>query len=187
VVQKIRKGRGETEDDPCPGGPWTSKRDANIEKVSESVRKNRCLSIRAVAELANIDKESVQQILHEHFNTKKVCLKMVPRILTPEQKETRMNILQNIENDPDFVRNVITCDESWLFQYDPETKRQSMHWKSKSNFKAMIIVFFDIRGIVHIDWVPEGHTINQVYYREFLTILLERVRRKRPEMWKKGS
>ena len=43
---------------------------------------------------------------------------------TPEQKEIRMNIcadiLQNIENDPDFLENVITCDESWFFQYDPE-------------------------------------------------------------------
>jgi hypothetical protein len=29
-------------------------------------------------------------------------------------------------------------------------------WKRKSNFKAMMIVFFDIRRIVHIDWMPEG-------------------------------
>jgi len=62
--------------------------------------------------------------------------------------------LENIENDPDFFQNVITCDETWIFQYDPETKRQSMYWKSpqsprkkkarmsKSKFKAMMIVFF---------------------------------------------
>jgi hypothetical protein len=51
----------------------------------------------------------------------------------------------------------------------------------------MLIVIFGIRGIVHIDWVPEGQTINQLYYKEVLTILHEGVRRKRPEMWKKGS
>ena len=61
--------------------------------------------------------------------------------------------LENIENDPDFFLNVITCDETWIFQYDPETKKQSMHWKSpqsprkkkarmsKSKLKAMMIVF----------------------------------------------
>jgi len=66
------------------------------------------------------------------------------------------DILQNNENDPNLVENVITCDESWLFQYDPESKCQSMHWKSsssprqkkaqqiKSKFKAMMIFFFDI-------------------------------------------
>jgi hypothetical protein len=39
-----------------------TKSDANIEKDGKIVQKNCCLSIRAVAELANIDKESVQQI-----------------------------------------------------------------------------------------------------------------------------
>ena len=113
-----------------------------------------------MAELINIDKETVQQILHNNFNVKKVCSKMVPRLLlTPEQKEIRMNIcadiLQNIENDPNFLGNVINCDESWFFQYDPESKLQSMHWKSprsprqkkarqsKSKFRAMTIVFSD--------------------------------------------
>jgi len=36
------------------------------------------------------------------------------------------DILQNIENDPKFLKNVITCDESWYFQYDPESKHQTM-------------------------------------------------------------
>lgn len=107
--------------------------------------------------------------------------------------------LKNIESDPNFLERVITCDESWFFTYDPETKRQSMHWKSsnspkqkiarmsKSKFKAMMTVFFDIRGIVHIDWVPEDQTVNQVYYKQVLTTLRERVRRKRFEMWKNRS
>jgi hypothetical protein len=43
--------------------------------------------------------------------------------------------------------------------------------------------FFDIRGIVHIDWVPEGQIVKQVYYKEVLTTLPETVK-KRPEMWK---
>jgi len=102
------------------------KTDANIEKVGEIVQQNRCLSIRAVAELINIDKETVRQILRNGFNMKIVCSKMVPRLLTAEQKEIRMNIcadiLQNIENDPNILENVITCDESWFFQYDPESK-----------------------------------------------------------------
>jgi len=92
---------------------------------------------------------------------KKVCAKVVRKILTPQQKEHRVNCcadtLENIENDPDFFLNVITCDETWIFQYDPETKRQPMNWKShqsprkkkarmsKSKFKA-IMIFFSISG-----------------------------------------
>jgi len=128
---------------------------------------------------------------------------MVPRLLTPEQKGFRMkicaDILQNIGNDPNFLENVETCDESWFFQCDLESKRQSMHWKSPSSprqkkarqriskFKATMIVFFDIRRIVHVDWVPEGQTVNKVYYKEVLTNLREWLRRRRPEMWKNVS
>jgi phosphopantothenate synthetase len=70
LFKRFKEGRGEIEDDLRPGRPSTSKPDANIAKVSEIVRKYRFLSIRAVAELANIDRESVGHILHEHFNLK---------------------------------------------------------------------------------------------------------------------
>ena len=30
----------------------------------------------------------------------------------------------------DILCQVITGDETWVFQYDPETKRQSMEWKT---------------------------------------------------------
>jgi hypothetical protein len=83
------------------------------------------------------------------------------------------------------------------FQYDSETKHQSMHWKSPTSkkksmeeqvqFESNDDRFFDIRGIVHIDWVPERPTVNWVYYKDVLTILHERVRRKIPEIWKNGS
>ena len=58
---------------------------------------------------------------------------------------------------------------------------------SKSKFKAMMIVFFDIQGVMYIDWVPEGQSVNQVYYKIVLTTLRERVRRRRPDMWKNAS
>ena len=70
----------------------------------------------------------------------------------------------------------------------PSSPRQKKARMSMSKFKAMIIVFSDIRGIVPIEWVPEGRTVNQVYYMEILTTLRGRVgRRRRSEMWKNSS
>jgi hypothetical protein len=64
----------------------------------------------------------------------KVCAKMVLKILSDEQKERRQelysDLLQRIEDEPHLMNSVITCDETWIFTYDPETKRQSMQWKS---------------------------------------------------------
>jgi hypothetical protein len=50
----------------------------------------------------------------------------------------------------------------------------------------MLIVFFDIEGIVMAEWVPSGQIVNQQYFIEILTKLSEHVRRKRPELWRNG-
>ena len=64
-----------------------------------------------------------------------------------------------------------------MFDYDPETKRQSeeRHMKSspcpkkacvsRSRVKTMIIVFFDSRGVVHKEFVPPGQTVNHAFYK----------------------
>jgi len=49
-----------------------------------------------------------------------------------------------------------------------------------------LIVFFDIRGIVMAERVRSGQTVNQQYYIEILTKLLESVKRKRQELWRNG-
>jgi len=60
--------------------------------------------------------------------------------------------------------------------------RKSAH--EQAQIRNIVDCFFDIRGVIYIDWVPEGQTVNQVYYKKVLTTLRERVRRGRPVMWK---
>ena len=47
--------------------------------------------------------------------------------------------------------------------------------------------FFDVRGIVHQEFVPPGQTVNQEFYLEVLRQLRENVRRKHPELWRSGD
>ena len=69
----------------------------------------------------------------------------------------------------------------------PIHRGKRKHSRANPNLKQWWF-FSDNRRIVHVDCVPEGQTLNQVYYKEVLTSLRERVRRRRrPEMWKKGS
>jgi hypothetical protein len=53
---------------------------------------------------------------------------------------------------------------------------------SKSQMKAMLIIFFDINGIIHFEFIPQDQTDNQAYYVEILKSLCEAVHRKRPEL-----
>jgi hypothetical protein len=47
----------------------------------------------------------------------------------------------------------------------------------------MLIVFFDIRGIVHREFVPQGQTINMKFYCEVLWHLRNIIRQKRLDLW----
>ena len=154
------EGRESVKDD-RPGRPCTAVTD-DIEKVRDVIRKDRRLGVRAVAEEVNLDRGRVRRILREELSMRKVCAKMVPKLLSDEQKERRkelcLDLLQRIENEPDLLNSIITCDETVVFMCDPETRRQSMQWKStssprpkkarmsRSKFKAML--FSDIQGIV---------------------------------------
>ena len=181
------------EDDPKSGRPCTSTTDTNIEKVWQLVRSDRRLTIRVIANELEMDKETVRTILVATLGMRKVCSKMVPRLFTEEQKAQRLNacrdILQQMEADEKLLENVITGDESWVFQYDPETKRQSRQWKSvsspkksrmqRSQVKVMLITFFDHQGMVHHEFVPQGQTVNQHFYKEVLTRLVNKICQKR--------
>jgi len=46
----------------------------------------------------------------------------------------------------------------------------------------MLICFFDSEGTVHTEFVLQGHTVNQFYYREILERLRKRVVRVRPSI-----
>jgi len=127
---------------------------------------------------------------------RKVCAKMVPKNLTTEQKANRRDVcldfLDRLEREPKFFIRVITGDESWILEYDPETTRQSREWHtansprpkkarmSKSKIKSMLICFFDCQGIIHKEFVPPGQTVNQNFYREVLERLRKRVAHVRP-------
>jgi len=58
---------------------------------------------------------------------------MVPQILTRDQKQCRLHISSDILRTAEMLDRVITGDETWCFQYDPETKRQSKQWKTENS------------------------------------------------------
>ena len=83
--------------------------------------------------------------------------------------------------------------------HDPTTKLQSTAcvgetsprpkklWFQKSRVKIMFVVFFDWQGVIHKEFVPEGQTINAVYYKGVMERLLNRIRRVRPGMCESGD
>lgn len=123
-VKKFKEGQEGVEDDPRSGRPSTSQIDKNVSRVRNLLNVDRRMSIRLLADTLNIPKTVVHRIVTEELNMRKVCAKLVPKLLTDEPTANRVLIASElklrVEIEPDYLNNVITGDETWTFEYDPE-------------------------------------------------------------------
>ena len=58
----------------------------NIECVKQMVRADRRLTVRMIAEELSINKDTVWSIITENVEIRKVCTKMVHKLLSEDQK-----------------------------------------------------------------------------------------------------
>ncbi|GFO41025.1 histone-lysine N-methyltransferase SETMAR [Plakobranchus ocellatus] len=96
------------------------------------------------------------------------------------------------------LKHLITGDETWLHLSTPETKSDSMTWKHQSSLvtkkfkvqqtatKVMAAVFWDSRGMILLDILPKGESVNADRYFEAIDRLRHAVRRKRPGLLRSG-
>ncbi|EZA48130.1 hypothetical protein X777_14312 [Ooceraea biroi] len=82
-------------------------------------------------------------------------------------------MLRAADIDPDFIKNIVTADETWCFQYEPLTKRQK---KIRVN-QDLATVLFDSKGIFHEKFIREDQTVNADYYLSVLNCLWNRILR----------
>ncbi|UYV63726.1 hypothetical protein LAZ67_2005445, partial [Cordylochernes scorpioides] len=194
------EGREDVNDEKRAGRPSTSKTDEKINEVGKMILANRRITVREVAEDLNISIVSCHSIFINDLGMRRIAAKFVPKLLNCDQKQHRMNIanemLDSVGDDPNLLQRVITGDEAWVYGYNVETKAQSSQWKLpheprpkkarqvRSNVKYLLTVFFDCRGVVHHEFLPQGRTVNKEYYLQVMRNLREAIRQKRPDLWK---
>ncbi|UYV63995.1 hypothetical protein LAZ67_2006278 [Cordylochernes scorpioides] len=194
------EGREDVNDEERAGRPSTSTTDEKINEVEKMILANRRITVREVAEDLNISIGSCHSIFINDLGMRRVAAKFVPKLLNCDQKQHRMNIanemLDSVRDDLNLLQRVITGDEAWVYGYDVETKAQSSQWKLpheprpkkarqvRSNVKVLLTVFFDCRGVVHHEFLPQGRKVNKEYYLQVMRNLREAIRQKRPDLWK---
>lgn len=92
-------------------------------------------------------------------------------------------MLDCVDSDPTFMERIITGDETWLQEFNTQISQQVSEWRTKidskfslSKVKVMRIVFFDIRGLVHHEFVLTGQTVDKTYYLAVLKLWREKIR-----------
>lgn len=198
----FKRGRRDTDDAERSGRPNEAVTPENIKKIHKIVLNDRKVKLRELADIVKISKERVGFILHEHLTMRKLCSKWVPRLLTVDQKQERVDDSEQClamfkRNKPEFLRRYVTMDETWIHHFTPESKRSSSEWTAtgeprpkrpkaqQSAGKVMASVFWDVRGVIFIDYLEKGNTINSEYYIALLERLKAEIAKKRPHMAKK--
>ena len=122
----FKDGREILENEPRAGRPSTSRTDDKVQRLRKVLNSDGRLSVRMISDRIGIDKMIVHTIITENLVMRKICAKLVPKVLTDDQKQRRMSacedLLQRVEEDPGFLDNVITGDESWFFLIRPGNK-----------------------------------------------------------------
>ncbi|XP_031639731.1 protein GVQW3-like, partial [Contarinia nasturtii] len=134
--REFKRGRTDTDDAQRSGRPKEVVTPENIKKIHKIILNDRNVKLSEIAETLKISKERVHHIIHEYLDMRKLCAKWVPRELTIDQKQQRVDDSEQClklfnSNKTEFLRRYVTMDETWLHQYTPESNRQSAEWTAR--------------------------------------------------------
>jgi hypothetical protein len=176
TVQCVRKwcrefdsGQVNVMDEQRSGRPSTSA--DLVQVIDAALQAHRRLIIAQLEIRFNLYRGTIWDIVHERLG-----YKWVPRQLSDEHKTcmgSYLMLLQRYEeHDEAFLSRIVIADETWVFHYTPESKTESIPWKHpnflvkkkfktmQSSGKVMATVFWDVHGVLLVDFALPGSTIN---------------------------
>ncbi|KAJ4446902.1 hypothetical protein ANN_13603 [Periplaneta americana] len=160
--EMFNNGRTNVHDETRPGRPSLITEDLKT-KVNDRILQDRCTSLDELhIAFPDISRSLLGEIVSQHLGYHKICAQ-------------------------------------WVSHNTPETKRQSRQWhhpsspkkprifkQTLSTQKVMATVFWDHKGVLLLDFMPKGTTINANRYCETLRKLWRAIQNKRRGMLSRG-
>ncbi len=136
-MNKFNSGETQVKDKARSGHPRSARTPGNIQAVLNAIQTDRRSTIEDLAAATNISKTGVHNIIKKDIKFSKLAPKFVPHLSTPEQKRFRVQMcelnLQSLKDDPEFLRKIVTGDESWVSVFEMELKKNSKEWHPKGS------------------------------------------------------
>ena len=190
----FRRGGEGTADGSRAGRPLNPVNPRLLKEITWELETDPKISLSALAANIGQPKGYISNIIYTRLDFLRVSAKWVPKILTEAQKQARIRNAKMIlaeyrDRQSELIDNLLTVDETWVY-YEPTLNQKTAgEWQHpgqrppeigrvKNNpKKTMATVFWNSTGVVHIDYLATGKSINSDYYIN----LLEQVRQKIPK------
>jgi len=145
-----------------------------IAAVEAIVKKNRRVTVNEITAHLDMSHGSAYHIVHDVLQFRILSARWVPRQLTAELKERRVDdvcqeLLKSFEAESDgFLGRTVTGDETWVHYRQSETKKASKEWRHTSSpkpkklrtqpsaGKVVLTLFWDERGVILEHYMPRG-------------------------------
>ena len=126
--KRFKEGRESVRDDERYGRSKEVRTEL-IGQIKNFMDKDRRVSIETISAQFDVSLGTVHKIIREELKMQTICAKFVPRVLREDQKERlchdKRKMVELINLHLAVLDALVTCDESWIYCYDPETKRQN--------------------------------------------------------------
>ena len=165
-------------DRPKSGRPSSAHSSANIDQANALITENRRITINELAESLGVSAGSAVKIM-DTLRYSKICARWVPRQLTEAHKQSHLEacseLLKYCNSDKTFLQQIATRDETWIYHFEPESKRTSMEWRHSTSYARRSSNLSSLRKregdcvlgsvvVILVDFMTKRATINSDVY-----------------------
>jgi len=132
----FREGREQVTDEDRVGRPSTSKNDT-VARVRSLLNSDRRMSVRLLSNELGVPKTIVHEIISEKLQMRKVCAKLVPKVLSDEQEANRVatSLCSAVTKIHTFCTTLSPATNPGYSSMIQKQKRQSEEWHTAASPK----------------------------------------------------
>ena len=127
--REFQRNKFRVQDAPRSDRPSTSPTEQTIDALRKIIEDDPHSTYQQIEAIVGITSTTINSIIHDYLNLRKVCARWVPHTLIDDQKQLRVQFCRHSlkrfeEGRSRRVFDIMTGDESCFYHYDPEIKEQ---------------------------------------------------------------
>lgn len=167
----FREGREHIEDDERVGRPVTETTSENIEQVRDIINIDPHITVDELQAQTDLSHGTIQRIISDHLNLRKITARYVPKQLTDSQRAKRVQIckenLAKFESGACRLCDVVTGDESWFKHKQIGRKASNAAWVARRDPPPTVVRESRFSPSRH--WTSTSTVSTSIMYRYLAT------------------